>query len=51
MLNRTFAYTDTTRQPVATATRRAPYLVIENVPRSIQRQRVLTRLEDVNSRL
>jgi bicarbonate transport system ATP-binding protein len=31
MHNRTFAYTDTTRQEVATATQRDPYLVIEDV--------------------
>jgi bicarbonate transport system ATP-binding protein len=31
MLNRPFAYTDTTRQQVATATKRDPYLVIEDV--------------------
>lgn len=31
MLNRSFAYTDTTRQQVATTTRRQPFLVIEDV--------------------
>lgn len=31
MSNRAFAYTDTTRQPVVTATKRDPYLVIEDV--------------------
>lgn len=31
MNNRTFAFTDTTKQPAASATRRDPYLVIEDV--------------------
>lgn len=49
MLNRTFAYTDTTRQQEATATRRAPYLVIENVSKAYPTPKgPYTVLEDVN---
>ena len=49
MLNRTFAYTDTTKQSVATATRRAPYLVIEDVSKSYPKPKgPYTVLEGVN---
>ena len=49
MLNRTFAYTDTTRQPMATATRRAPYLVIEDVSKVYPTPKgPYTVLKDVN---
>ncbi len=49
MLNRTFAYTDTTRQSVATATRRAPYLVIEDVSKVYPTPKgPYTVLQDVN---
>ncbi len=49
MLNRTFAYTETTRQPMATATRRDPYLVIEDVSKVYPTPKgPYTVLKDVN---
>ncbi len=49
MINRTFAYTDTTKQPVAIATRPDPFLVIEDVSKVYPTSKgAYTVLEGVN---